>query len=102
MGLERSATRNAGRPGTGRRAGSNVTGPGPLAGGRNSWPAAIQPVVLSGAKLGTDWSAALAGQSELAMTNAIDAVVFKISVIVPPSDAISRRRRPCLESRSGA
>jgi hypothetical protein len=33
-------------------AGSAVTGPGPLGGGRNSWAEAIQAVVFSGAKFG--------------------------------------------------
>src|SRR5262245_8643729 len=53
IGLDRSATRNAGgAPGLRACAGSLITGPGPRAGGRNSCPSAIHPVLLSGAKLG--------------------------------------------------
>src|SRR5262249_31939030 len=52
IGLDTSATRNCGFPGTGLCAGSKVTGPGPLAGGRNSCAEAIHAVELSGPKFG--------------------------------------------------
>jgi hypothetical protein len=45
-------------------AGSLVTGPGPLEGGKNSWPIAIHPTLLFGEKLGTLWFwAAAAGHN---------------------------------------
>src|SRR4029077_12896370 len=53
MGLARSATRKADCPGLGMCAGSILTGPGPLEGGKNSWPMAIHPTLLFGEKLGT-------------------------------------------------
>src|SRR5262245_47088388 len=104
IGLERSATRNAGRPGRGRCAGSGVIGPGPLAGGRKTWSAAIHPVVLSGEKLGTACvSPAVAGQSAaMAHAKTAEAPSAEVLRIVIPQSAraTGRRRRPYLESRS--
>jgi hypothetical protein len=47
-------------------AGSKVTGPGPLEGGKNSWPMAIHPTLLFGEKLGTLRSCAAAGHKAAA------------------------------------
>src|SRR5512146_1680311 len=92
MGLVRSASGRAGCLPVARNssllirgcAGSAVTGPGPLGGGRKSAPVETQPVPLSGAKSGGVLAAKAGASAAMAQAKAVNAMpVNRLDMSLP-------------------